>query len=555
MRKEIIINETANEIRIAITEDKRLAELYVETPEKERMVGDIYLGKVAKVMPGIRAAFIDLGLKQDAFLHFSDIGSSLSDYSSLIGDEDGDVDTDDSDDDESPAGEGSESARARQGGSATVAPPAAAAVAPPSAHPGRGGRDSKFRDSLPDLKRGQEIIVQITKEPVGKKGVRVTSEVSLPGRFLVLLPFDGKIGISKKMSNFKEKRRLRRIVRSILPPGFGVIVRTVAQEKEEAAIKADLESLIETWREIEKTLKTEAPPTVLYKDMATTSSVIRDLFTDAVERVVVDSKRLNKEIRDYVKMNTPHLLDKIEFYKDREPIFDAYGIEKEIATCLTRKVWMKSGGYVIIEQTEAMAVIDVNSGRYAAKREQELNSLRTNLEAAREVSRQIRLRDLGGIIVIDFIDLEDERNRKKVYDELRKEFRRDRAKVTILPMTEIGLVQITRQRIRQNILHSFSEPCPVCGGGGLVQSKPSIVNQIERWIKRFKSESGELRLTLTLHPNIAVYLKEGTISRFAKIQFRSRVLIKMIEDPKLPMSEFHFYSLKQDKDITQQYNS
>ena len=557
MRKEIIINATANEIRIAITEDKRLAELYVETPEKERMVGDIYLGKVAKVMPGIRAAFIDLGLKQDAFLHFSDIGSTLGEYSSLIGDEDSDVDTDENgDDDEAPAAAAA-SESARQGSSSVVASPPAPAQAPAAPQPPRrGGRDnSKFLESLPDLKRGQEIIVQITKEPVGKKGVRVTSEVSLPGRFLVLLPFDGKIGISKKMTNFKEKRRLRRIVRSILPQGFGVIVRTVAQDIEEAAIKADLEGLIETWREIEKTLKTEAPPTVLYKDMATTSSVIRDLFTDAVERVVVDSKKLYKEIRDYVKLNTPQLLEKIELYKDREPVFDVYGIEKEIATCLSRKVWLKSGGYVIIEQTEAMAVIDVNSGRYAAKREQELNSLRTNLEASREISRQIRLRDLGGIIVIDFIDLDDERNRKKVYDEVRKEFRRDRAKVTILPMTEIGLVQITRQRIRQNILHSFSEPCPVCGGGGLVQSKSSIVNQVERWIQRFKSESGELRLTLTLHPNIAVYLKEGSISRLLKIQFRFRVFIKMVEDPKLPMSEFHFFSKKQDKDITQQYNS
>ena len=557
MRKEIIINETASEIRIAITEDKRLAELYVETPEKERMVGDIYLGKVAKVMPGIRAAFIDLGLKQDAFLHFSDIGSSLGEYSSLIGDEDSDVDTEDGDDDESPSSASTPDAggSSRHGSTATAEAPSAVQAPAAPAQPARVSRDQKFRDSLPDLKRGQEIIVQITKEPVGKKGVRVTSEVSLPGRFLVLLPFDGKIGISKKMTNFKEKRRLRRIVRSILPQGFGVIVRTVAQEKEESAIKADLEGLIATWREIEKSLKTEAPPTVLYKDMATTSSVIRDLFTDAVERVVVDSKKLYKEIRAYVNANTPQLLDKIELYKDREPVFDAYGIEKEIATCLSRKVWMKSGGYVIIEQTEAMAVIDVNSGRYAAKREQELNSLRTNLEAAREVSRQIRLRDLGGIIVIDFIDLDDERNRKKVYDELRKEFRRDRAKVTILPMTEIGLVQITRQRIRQNILHSFSEPCPVCGGGGLVQSKSSIVNQIERWIRRFKSESGELRLTLTLHPSVAVYLKEGSISRLVKIQFRSRVFIKMIEDPKLTASEFHFFSLKQEKDITQQYIS
>jgi len=551
MRKEIIINATANEIRIAITEDKRLAELYVETPEKERMVGDIFLGRVARVMPGIRAAFIDLGLKQDAFLHFSDIGSSFSDYSSLIGDEDSDVDTDeDSDEDEGTPGEQKQANAA--GTEVQVAPPPS--QRPPSQP---RGRDNGRIDKIPDLKRGQEIIVQVTKEPVGKKGVRVTSEVSLPGRFLVLLPFDGKVGVSKKMTNFREKRRLRRIVRSILPPGFGVIIRTVAMDKDEVTLKADLESLIATWREIEKTLKTEQPPTLLYKDMATTSSVIRDLFTDSVDRVVTDSKKLYKEIRTYVKTVSPQseLLDKIELYKDREPVFDVYGVEKEIATALSRKVWMKSGGYIIIDQTEAMVVIDVNSGRYAAKREQELNSLRTNLEAAREITRQLRLRDLGGIIVIDFIDLDDEKNRKKVYDELRKEFRRDRAKVTVLPMTEIGLAQITRQRIRQNILHSFSEPCPVCGGGGMVQSKSSIINQIERWVRRFKSESKEFRLKLHVHPSIAVYLKEGSISRLTKMAFKYFVFIKLEEDPKLPVSEFHFHSVKQNKDVTSQYNS
>jgi ribonuclease G len=548
MRKEIIINATANEIRIAITEDKKLAELYVETPEKERMVGDIYLGKVAKVMPGIRAAFIDIGLKQDAFLHFSDIGDSLNEYSSLIGDDDADVDTDEGGDDDEPSPDGSPSEQPKPQVASPPRPPAAS----PGAQPGRSNGKSY---PLPDLKSGQEIIIQVTKEPVGKKGVRVTSEVSLPGRFLVLLPFDGKIGVSKKMTNFKEKRRLRRIVRSILPPGFGVIIRTVAQEKDEAILKQDLESLIATWREIEKSVKTEKPPALLYKDMATTSSVIRDLFTDSVDRVAVDSRKLFKEIRAYVKLNSPQMVEKIEFYKEREPVFDAYGVEREIAIALSRKVWMKSGGYIIIDQTEAMVVIDVNSGRYAAKREQELNSLRTNLEAAREVCRQLRLRDMGGIIVIDFIDLEDDRNRKKVYDELRKEFRKDRAKVTVLPMTELGIVQITRQRIRQNILHSFSEPCPVCGGAGLVQSKSSIVNQIERWIKRFKSESKEFRLTLRMHPSIGAYLKEGRISRMTKIMFKFFVRITMEEDSKLPLSEFHFISKKQNKDVTDQYRS
>ncbi len=562
MRKEIIINAAADQIRVAITEDKRLAELYVESPEKERMVGDIYVGKVAKVMPGIRAAFIDIGHKQDAFLHFSDIGSTLSEYSSLIGDEDSDVDVDDGpdEDEEGPATQSASQSTSQQtsqqtslaGGERTATASVKSAVELPPQRPQRSnGRDTR----LPDLKKGQDIIVQITKEPVGKKGVRVTSEVSLPGRFLVLLPFDGKIGISKKVSNFKEKRRLRRIVRSILPQGFGVIVRTVAEDKEETSLRQDLEGLIETWRGIEKSLKTETPPALLYKDMATTSSVIRDLFTDAVERVVVDSKKLYKEIRTYVNTVSPTLVDKIEYYKDRDPIFDANGIEKEIATCLSRKVWMKSGGYVIIEQTEAMVVIDVNSGRYAAKREQELNSLRTNLEAAREVTRQLRLRDLGGIIVIDFIDLEDERNKKKVYDELRKEFRKDRAKVTVLPMTEIGIVQITRQRIRQNILQSMSEPCPACGGGGLVQSKSSILNQIERWTRRFKAEGKEFRTTLTVHPSIVDYLKEGTVSRVTKLQFKYRLFIKLKSDSRLPIAEFHFYSKKHDKDITAQYNS
>jgi len=441
-----------------------------------------------------------------------------------------------------------------------VAPaPVAAPSHAPSRQPhrrggNRDGRDNGRQQPLPDLKRGQDIIVQITKEPVAKKGVRVTSEISLPGRFLVLLPFDGKIGVSKKVSNFKEKRRLRRIVRSILPEGFGAIIRTVAQDVEEASLRADLEALIQTWRDIEKNIKSEQPPALLYKDMATTSSVIRDLFTDSVERVVVDSKKLYKEIRTYVKQVSPQLVDKIELYTRREPIFDASGIEKEIATALSRKVWMKSGGYIIIDQTEAMLVVDVNSGRYAAKREQELNSLRTNLEAAREVCRQLRLRDIGGIIVIDFIDLDDERNKKKVYDELRKEFRKDRAKVTVLPMTEIGIAQITRQRIRQSILHNFSEPCPVCGGGGMVQSKSTIVNQIERWIRRFKSETREIRLHLSVHPTIAAYLKEGTISRLTRMKFKYFINVKLTEDSKLPLAEFHFVSPKQNKDITSQYS-
>ncbi len=539
MRKEIIINGAANETRIAITEEGRLAELFVENPNKEKMVGDIYFGKVAKVMPGIKAAFIDLGLGQDGFLHFSDIGNRFEEYAAMIGDE-----GDEEEDEEKAASSG------------TAQPAPAPARRPDAEAPSRNApahRTSHPPQKAIQLEKGQEIIVQITKEPVGKKGVRVTSEVSLAGRYLVLLPFDGKVGISKKITTFKEKRRLRRIVQSILPEGFGVIIRTVADGKEEDALKTDLEDLIKTWREVEKSVKTEKAPCLLYKDMSTTSSVIRDLFSNDVSRVVVDSKKLHKEIRAYIKYTSPQLLEKIELHRDKAPIFDVYGVEKELETSLSRKVWLKSGGYIIIEPTEAMVVIDVNSGRYAAKKEQEQNSLRTDLEAAREITRQLRLRDLGGIIVCDFIDLDDERNKRKVYEELKKEFRRDRAKVTVLPMTEFGLVQITRQRVRQNILHSFTEPCPACGGSGLVRSKTTTLNQLERWIRRFKTETHEKRLAVRVHPELAFLLKAGTINRLRRIMFKYLVWVKLEADPAIPLGEFRCISVKQGKDITDQY--
>jgi len=557
MKKEIIINAGANETRIAITEDGRLAELFVETANKEKMVGDIYLGKIAKVMPGIKAAFIDIGLGQDGFLHFSDIGNRFEEYSAMIGDED-----EEGEEPKEPA-----SAEAGASGAASVAASGAPVGSPgteqhrssSSQAPGQDRDRSRGNNHRPprreiQLEKGQEIIVQITKEPVGKKGVRVTSEVSLAGRFLVLLPFDGKIGISKKISSFKEKRRLRKIVQTILPEGFGVIIRTVAEGKDETSLTNDLKDLIDTWREVEKTVKSEKAPCLLYKDMSTTSSVIRDLFSNDVSRVVIDSRKLHKEIRAYIKYTSAQLLDKIELHKDRRPIFDVYGIEKEIETTLSRKVWLKSGGYIIIEPTEAMVVIDVNSGRYAAKKEQEQNSLRTDLEAAREICRQLRLRDIGGIIVCDFIDLDDERNKRKVYEELKKEFRKDRAKVTVLPMTEFGLVQITRQRIRQAILHSFSEPCPACGGTGLVQSRTTTLNQIERWIRRFKSESRESRIILKVNPQLADALRVGTLSRLRRLMLKYVILIRLEPDPAVHVGEFRCISTKQGKDITDQFN-
>lgn len=528
MKKEILISSTSSENRIAITEDGKLSELFIENPNNERIIGDIYLGRIAKVIPGIKAAFIDLGFKQDAFLHFSDIGEQSDEFKSLLG-----VDTPDDDEDDEEE-----------------------KTAPQSQQYSRSRRNE-----LPKLERDQNIVVQITKEPVGNKGVRVTSKIALPGRYLVFLPFEGKVNASKQIQNLREKKRLKNIVRDYKRErnlDFGAIIRTVAENQDTNSIIEDLDHLINTWQEIEKNIKNEKPPAIIYKDLSMTSSVIRDLFRDDVVKVLTDSKKLYKEIGSYLKITSPALLNKVDLYKNPEPIFDVYGIEKEIQLTLNKKVNLKSGGYVFIEHTEAMVVIDVNSGKYARSKDQETNSLKTNLEAAREIVRQIRLRDLGGIIVIDFIDVYDDKNKKKVYDELKKEFRKDRAKVTILPMSEFGLVQITRQRVRQSLIKSISEPCPMCGGTGMVESSSNIIIRIERWIKRYKSQSHKIsasKLMLKVNPQVYKHLKEGTISHVTRISFRYLVRLKLIEDPSLAMQDFRFLHSKDNKDITEDYSN
>jgi ribonuclease G len=533
MRKEIIINSTSDENRIAITEDGKLAELFIENPQYERLIGDIYLGRIAKVIPGIKAAFIDLGFKQDAFLHFSDIGEQTDEYKEIIGEEDSEIDEEEEEEEK------------------TVSEPTS------------GGATATYSQTrqiqLPKLERDKKIIVQITKEPVGNKGVRVTSKISLPGRYLVLLPFDPRINASKKIFDLREKRRLKYIVRSYLRSKsyeYGAIVRTVAARQDENAIREDLTNLVNVWKDIEKNIKSEKPPALLYKDLNVTSSVIRDLFRYDVARLITDSKKLYKEIASYLKINSPHLLPKVELYQKPAPIFDVYGIESEIQKMLGKKVELKSGGHIVIEHTEAMVVIDVNSGRYARSADQEQNSLKINLEAVKEIVRQIRLRDLGGIIVIDFIDVYDDRNKRKVYEELRREFRRDRAKSTILPMSEFGVVQITRQRMRQSVFKPITESCPVCGGTGVVESTPNILIRIERWIRRFKSANDDSgKLILRVNPQVFKTLKEGFISRVTRLSFKYFVRIKLVEDQTLAAQEFRFISAKDNSDLTEKFSS
>lgn len=521
MVKEIIINSSSNQTRVAITEDGNLADFFVDYPENRRMVGDIYLGRVARVLPGIRAAFIDIGMKHDAFLHFSDIGERTKQFQDMLGDEDSDVDDVEEEDSlKSNSANGIETA--------VVAP----------------------EPVIPKLRKGEEILVQITKEPVNNKGVRVTSSVSIAGRFCVLLPFDNKIGISKKISDYKERRRLRHIARGILPPNYGLIIRTVAKDQAEDAVKDDLTNLVKTWKNIESAAKNEEPPTIVHQDLSTTDSVIRDLLTPDVSKVFVDSKKLFKQIKNYVQLVQPDLLEKIELYKSSSSIFDEFKIEEQVKTLMGRKVPLPSGGYLIIEHTEAMVVIDVNSGRYAKSKEQEQNSLKTDLEASREIARQLRLRDIGGIIVVDFIDLEEDKNRKKIYDELKKEFRKDRSKVSVLPMSDFGLVQITRQRIRQNIMQAMKDVCPACGGSGFMTKESHLVYDIEDWLLKYRKFFGGFSLIIKCHPSDAKRLQD---SKFTKIQFKFLVKFNIEEDPGIMMGKFKFFSKRTGVELTEKF--
>lgn len=496
--REIFINSTMTETRVALLEDGELVELFVELPENERMVGDIYLGRVVNVVRGMRAAFVDIGHEQDAFLHFSDIGDTLAEYGAYLDLDSAEIET-----------------------------------------------QSQSRRPIP--REGQEILVQIIKEPINKKGCRVTTEISLPGRFFVLVPYSDIIGVSKRISSYKEKRRLKNLARELRPKGFGIIIRTVAEGKDEKLLRNDLENLLKTWRQIEKKLRTTRPPSLVYKDLGMTSSVIRDLFTSDVSKVVVDSEKLYKQIVKYLKDVAPQLIERIELYKEEKPIFDYFGIEKEIEKSLARKVWTKSGGYIIFDHTEALVAIDVNSGKYLGRGDHDTNSLKINLEAAREIARQLRLRDIGGIIVIDFIDMVDPQNRRILYEEFKKELKKDRAKSSISPISEFGLIEMTRERIRPSWVFAYSEPCPTCGGSGRVPSKSAILTQLERSIKRIKANMGERSLLVEAHPEVAHFLTSGLRSPIRRLMWKYWIKLEVKANESIGRDEIRIISKKTER--------
>jgi len=493
------------ETRIAIQEDSQLVEVYVEKQDKHRMVGNVYKGKVENVLPGMQAAFVDIGNDLNAFLPFSEIGNN--EY--IIEDS------------------GNKHSR----------------------------NNNRRHDNIEvDLKKGQEIYVQVIKEPFAGKGPRVTTDVALPGRLLVLVPNANYIGISKKIWDKYERRRLKKIAQQLREGNTGVIIRTVAEGKSEELIENDFNQLMENWNKMEKISAKENAPVIVYEDLETASSVVRDLLTPDVEKIIIDSKRLYKKTQRYLEDISPSLLERLELYKLKSPLFESFGIESEIEKLMRPKAWLKSGAYLIIEKTEAMVVVDVNSGRFVGKKLHEENSLKINLEAAREVARQLRLRDLSGLIVIDFIDMRYEENRKKVYHEIRKELKKDRAKVAVAPITEFGLLEMTRQRIRLSLLDSMSEECPTCHGSGRIISRETLVTRIDHWLRRYKNKHRSLMLRLQLHPENAQYLGGEKKHILRGLMWQNFVHLKIEENVELAQDEFRFFRTKDNTDVTNEMN-
>jgi ribonuclease G len=520
MKREILINATPRETRIAILEDDRLVELLVDRPEARRMVGDIYLGKVEAVLPGIQAAFVNIGTEKSAFLHASDV---------LAEDPDDASDEDESDDAEPSNGNG-------------------------NGHGGKRG-GGKIPPIQEILKRGQDILVQVTKEPISTKGPRVTAQISLAGRFLVYLPDSAsKVGVSRKIGAGAERSRLKEQVKAFLPDKVGgVIVRTVSEDVTPEMLKRELESLMSQWKRIKKKTRFVRAPAMIHRETGLTRGLVRDLFSAKVDSLTVDSKQTFNEIVDYLEDIAPDLIPRVKLHEDQVPLFDTWEIEPEIRDIFKRRCDLPSGGYLIIEPTEALVSIDVNSGRYTGKKDPEQTVLRTNMEAAAEIARQLRLRDVGGIIVADFIDMETKGNRDKVLQELRNHLSRDRARTKAFAVSDLGLVEMTRQRVRQSHYQSMTEPCPTCHGTGRVFTPETIVRRMERSVKRMALEGRKDNLLVKLHPEVAMYVLEQEKDLVDKLKKSTPFGLELRDDPLLRPDEFKLVVKSQGRDVTQQY--
>jgi ribonuclease G len=492
MKQEIYINSTPQESRIAIMEDGLLAEFLIERKEERGVVGNIYKGRVARVLPGMQAAFVDIGMEKAGFLHASDFSTEPED-AQLLGE----------------SGDEVEFAEAPK--------PAATRRLPLERQ----------------ISRGEEILVQVAKDPLGTKGARVTSHVSLPGRYMVFMPGTKHIGISRRIESDEERKRLKEIAQSLGTANGGFILRTACDGRSKREIQRDLAFLTRLWKGVQKKAQDASAPALIHQDLDLITRTIRDFFSNDTEQVVIDSPKDQRRVAEFVRQFMPRLRSKIVAYTGKDPLFERHGIEEKVVKALDRRVWLRSGGYIIIERTEALTAVDVNTGRFVGKRNQEETILKTNLEAAQEVVRQLRLRNVGGIIIIDFIDMEKEANRKKVYEALKETLKKDKARTNILKISELGLVEMTRQRTRESLENQLLRPCPHCEGRGRIKSAATVAYDVLREIKRQQGqmENGK-NIVVRLHPDIANFLYDEKSHSLENLEreINHRIIIKASQD-------------------------
>jgi ribonuclease G len=490
MQKEMIVASNGHETMVAILEDDQVAEVFVERERHRGVVGNVYKGRVSKVLPGMQSSFIDLGLERDGFLYVADVVDTMEEFDKLeSGDEEG-------------------------GGPST---PSTGSGQPGSGH--GNGRDHRDRDKPPAkieelLKEGQEILVQVVKEPLGTKGARLTSHVTMAGRFLVFMPTVDHVGVSRKIESRDERGRLRGIVREFRESrGFtgGVIIRTAASGRPKEDIVKDLEAFHTIWTEIRQKTESRRAPALVYQEQSLVSKLLRDLLTEEYQAIRIDNEHEFHRVVELVEAIMPNLAGKVKLYTKPFPIFDEYGVQAEIDKALKSKVWLKSGGSIVINQTEALVAIDVNTGRYVGKKSAgrlEDTIVKTNLEAVKEIVRQVRLRDLGGIIVLDLIDMEEKKNRQKVLQAVELELKKDRSPSKALQVSDFGLIIITRKRVKQSLERVLTEPCPYCSGSGVIKSSSTICYEILSEVRKIGADLNGHRLLLRVNPDIARALKE-----------------------------------------------
>ncbi|NKB82234.1 MAG: Rne/Rng family ribonuclease [Nitrospirales bacterium] len=509
MSIEIAINVTPEETRVAVLENKVVTELYVDRANKKDFVGDIYIGKVVKVLPGMQAAFIDIGLDRAAFMHASDLSPEPETSDILVENEDED--------------KGPEVSRSRR---------------PP------------IRPIEDILTEGQELLVQISKGPIGTKGPRVTAYTSLPGRFLVFMPNVDHIGISRRISKDDERGRLKEIMKRIRKPGYGYIVRTVSAGVTEEDLQSDVEFLIALWEDILKKQAQCPAPALLHSDLSLTLRVVRDLFTKKVDRLWIDARPDYEEVKEFVRRYLPEQSSRVHCYEKEESLFDHLGVEIEISRAMSRKVWLKSGGHIVVDHTEAMTVIDVNTGRFVGKRDQEETILKNNLEAAREIAYQIKLRGIGGIIIIDFIDMERERNREKVYQTFVDAMGQDKARSRISRISDLGLIEISRERVREDLLRTLSEICLDCDGRGYTKSATTVVHEIFREIRRLGKGEPNQRIVVGANPRIVDLLLDSEHEGIEVLERDYRRLIRIQADPLLHLEHYDLVLLEESSPVS-----